>query len=39
MPSFAETKFGRPLSKKLSVRNNEGSEEGSGNGNEEAETR
>lgn len=39
MTSFAETKFGRPVSKKLFVRNNESFEEGSGNGNEEAETR
>lgn len=39
MTLFAEAKFGRPISKKLFVRNSEGSKEGSGSGNEEAETR
>lgn len=39
MTRFAETKLGRPVSKKPFGRNNEGSKEDSVSGNEEAETR
>lgn len=39
MTWFAETEFGRPVSKKRLGRNSEGSKEGSVSGNEEAERR
>lgn len=39
MTCFIEAKFERPVSKKLFVRNDEGSKKDSGSGNEEAEIR